>query len=180
METPSINRQQQSASNNDGERRKSPRTKKVRVDNTRENIPWKWSDDEDKLILEAVTNYMDTKDQLKISLEKVWGELAMRLGTTPSRVKARWRSRVHPEFDRTPMSAKDDLRLWDGHKKYGNKWKEISIHCFSGTRSADCLGKRWCMRDFQELIDTKFGRGTYERLVETLDSFHTMVNMYVS
>ena len=104
--------------------RRSPRARATIADAWK-NIPreWKWTDDEDRILSEAVAAYnMDERDQSKTSLNDLFAEVAHILGTDLQRVKSRWVNRLDPKINHGKMSRTDDLCLWEGHKRYGNQW----------------------------------------------------------
>ena len=116
----------------------------------------RWTDQEDSIIKNAVTN----------SLEKPftrWSYLAAQQlpGRVGKQVRDRWVNQLDPNINRLPFSREEDLRLWDGYKKFGKKWVEISMKLFQSTRPENQIKNRWYSASFKKFISIWFGPDAY-------------------
>ncbi|OEU20896.1 hypothetical protein FRACYDRAFT_180636 [Fragilariopsis cylindrus CCMP1102] len=115
-----------------------------------------WTDQEDSIVIDAVTNSSEQPFRL-------WHDLAQRLpGRVGPQIMVRWRNQLNPNINHLPFSREDDLLLWEGHKKLGNRWVEISEKCFNSTRSERHIQNRWNSVSFKKFISTK------DSLIETV------------
>ena len=115
-----------------------------------------WTDQEDSIVIDAVTNSSEQPFRL-------WHDLAQRLpGRVGPQIMVRWRNQLNPNINHLPFSREDDLLLWEGHKKLGNRWVEISEKCFNSTRSESHIQNRWNSVSFKKFISTK------DSLIETV------------
>ena len=68
-----------------------------------------------------------------------------------------------------PFGREDDLLLWEGYKKLGNKWVEISMKSFQSTRTVFQIEKRWYSMSFKEFISNEFGPDAYSECKSSLN-----------
>ena len=105
-----------------------------------------WTDQEDSIITDAVIN----------SLEKPftrWCDLSQKLPNRDGkRIRDRWVNQLDPNINRLLFSREEDLRLWDGYKKFGKKWVEISMKLFQSTRPENQIKNRWYSASFKKFI----------------------------
>ena len=117
----------------------------------------RWTDQEDSIITDAVIN----------SLEKPftrWCDLSQKLPNRDGkRIRDRWVNQLDPNINRLPFSREDDLLLWEGQKKFGTKWAEISRSksFFNYTRSPNQINTRWYSPPFKKFISNSFGPDAY-------------------
>jgi hypothetical protein len=64
---------------------------------------------------------------------------------------------LNPNINHLPFSREDDLLLWDGHKKLGKRWVEISTKYFNSSRSENHIKNRWYSASFKKFIANEFG-----------------------
>ena len=64
-------------------------------------------------------------------------------------------------INRLPFSREEDLRLWEGYKKFGKKWVEISMKSFQSTRPENQIKTRWYSAAFKKFISNSFGHDAY-------------------
>jgi len=87
------------------------------------------------------------------------------LGLDPGRVgkqiRDRWVNHLNPAINHLPFSREDDLMLWEGHKKLGKRWVEISTKYFNNTRSENHTKNRWYSASFKKFISNEFGPEAY-------------------
>jgi hypothetical protein len=50
-------------------------------------------------------------------------------------MRDRWVSNLNPKLNHHSFTDENDLSLWEGQQKLGNKWVEISLHYFHSTQS---------------------------------------------
>ena len=81
-----------------------------------------WTKHEDSIVIDAVTNSSEQPFTR-------WSDLAQQLpGRVGERIRDHWVNKLDPNINRLPFSCEEDLRLWDGYKKFGKKWVEININ----------------------------------------------------
>jgi len=68
---------------------------------------------------------------------------------------------LNPNINHLPFSRDDDLKLWEGHKKLGKRWVEISTKSFNSTRSENHIKNRWYSASFKKFIANEFGPDAY-------------------
>jgi hypothetical protein len=68
---------------------------------------------------------------------------------------------LNPNINHLPFSREDDLLLWEGHKKLGKRWVEISTKSFNSTRSENHIKNRWYSASFKKFISNEFGPDAY-------------------
>jgi hypothetical protein len=91
-----------------------------------------------------------------------WSELALRLpGRVGKQIRDRWINHLNPNINHNPFSAEEDLLLWEGHKKFGNKWVEISVKCFRSSRSENHIKNRFYSASFKKFVTSEFGEDAY-------------------
>ena len=91
-----------------------------------------------------------------------WSDLAQRLpGRVGKQIRDRWVNHLNPAINHLPFSREDDLLLWDGHKKLGKRWVEISTKYFNNTRSENHIKNRWYSASFKKFIGNEFGNEAY-------------------
>lgn len=91
-----------------------------------------------------------------------WSDLAQRLpGRVGKQIRDRWVNHLNPNINHLPFSREDDLLLWDGHKKLGKRWVEISTKFFNSTRSENHIKNRWYSASFKKFITNEFGADAY-------------------
>jgi len=114
-----------------------------------------WQDHEDAIVVEAVT----TSTEQPFTR---WSDLAQRLpGRVGKQIRDRWVNHLNPNINHMPFSRQDDLRLWEGHKKLGKRWVEISTKYFSSSRSENHIKNRWYSASFKKFIANEFGPDAY-------------------
>lgn len=114
-----------------------------------------WTDHEDAIVIEAVT----TSSEQPFTR---WSDLAQRLpGRVGKQIRDRWVNHLNPNINHLPFSREDDLLLWDGHKKLGKRWVEISTKFFHSSRSENHIKNRWYSASFKKFISNEFGPDAY-------------------
>jgi hypothetical protein len=114
-----------------------------------------WTDQEDAIVIEAVT----TSSEQPFTR---WSDLAQRLpGRVGKQIRDRWVNHLNPNINHLPFSREDDLLLWDGHKKLGKRWVEISTKFFNCARSENHIKNRWYSASFKKFISNEFGPDAY-------------------
>jgi len=114
-----------------------------------------WQDHEDAIVVEAVT----TSTEQPFTR---WSDLAQRLpGRVGKQIRDRWVNHLNPNINHLPFSREDDLLLWEGHKKLGKRWVEISTKYFNSTRSENHIKNRWYSASFKKFIANEFGPDAY-------------------
>jgi Myb-like DNA-binding domain len=114
-----------------------------------------WTDQEDAIVTEAVT----TSSEQPFTR---WSDLAQRLpGRVGKQIRDRWVNHLNPNINHLPFSREDDLLLWDGHKKLGKRWVEISTKSFNSSRSENHIKNRWYSASFKKFISNEFGQDAY-------------------
>lgn len=114
-----------------------------------------WQDHEDAIVVEAVGNSTEQPFTR-------WSDLAQRLpGRVGKQIRDRWVNHLNPAINHMPFSREDDLMLWDGHKKLGKRWVEISSQLFNGSRSENHIKNRWYSASFKKFIANEFGPDAY-------------------
>jgi hypothetical protein len=114
-----------------------------------------WTDQEDAIVIEAVT----TSSEQPFTR---WSDLAQRLpGRVGKQIRDRWVNHLNPNINHLPFSREDDLLLWDGHKKLGKRWVEISTKFFNCARSENHIKNRWYSASFKKFIANEFGPEAY-------------------
>ena len=53
------------------------------------------------------------------------------------------------------------MLLWNGHKKHGKRWVEISSKFFINSRSENHIKNRWYSASFKKFIANEFGPDAY-------------------
>jgi len=115
-----------------------------------------WTRQEDAIIMDAVKNSSEQPF-------KSWPNIAELLpGRSARQVRERWNRVLNPVLDHSPLSREDDLILWDGHGKLGNKWTEISAQFFNNARSENQLKSQWRSTPFKKFIAGAFGPNAWE------------------
>lgn len=114
-----------------------------------------WTDQEDAIVIEAVT----TSSEQPFTR---WSDLAQRLpGRVGKQIRDRWVNHLNPNINHLPFSREDDLLLWEGHKKLGKRWVEISTKFFNSSRSENHIKNRWYSASFKKFISNEFGPDAY-------------------
>jgi len=114
-----------------------------------------WTDHEDAIVIEAVT----TSSEQPFTR---WSDLAQRLpGRVGKQIRDRWVNHLNPNINHLPFSKEDDLLLWEGHKKLGKRWVEISTKYFNSSRSENHIKNRWYSASFKKFISNEFGPEAY-------------------
>jgi hypothetical protein len=114
-----------------------------------------WTDHEDAIVMEVVENSSEQPFTR-------WSDLAQRLpGRVGKQIRDRWVNHLNPAIDHMPFSRDDDLRLWEGHKKLGKRWVEISTKFFNNRRSENHIKNRWYSATFKKFISNEFGPDAY-------------------
>jgi hypothetical protein len=91
-----------------------------------------------------------------------WSDLAQRLpGRVGKQIRDRWVNHLNPHINHLPFSRDDDLLLWEGHKKLGKRWVEISTTYFNSCRSENHIKNRWYSASFKKFINNEFGPDAY-------------------
>jgi hypothetical protein len=114
-----------------------------------------WTDQEDSIVIDAVQNSSEQPFTR-------WSDLAQRLpGRVGKQIRDRWVNHLNPNINHLPFSREDDLLLWEGHKKLGKRWVEISTKSFNSTRSENHIKNRWYSASFKKFISNEFGPDAY-------------------
>lgn len=114
-----------------------------------------WTDHEDAIVIDAVQNSSEQPFTR-------WSDLAQRLpGRVGKQIRDRWVNHLNPDINHLPFSREDDLLLWDGHKKLGKRWVEISTKFFQSSRSENHIKNRWYSASFKKFIANEFGPDAY-------------------
>mmetsp|Transcript_1095 Transcript_1095/g.2805 ORF Transcript_1095/g.2805 Transcript_1095/m.2805 type:complete len:1092 (+) Transcript_1095:257-3532(+) len=114
-----------------------------------------WTDQEDSIVIDAVQNSSEQPFTR-------WSDLAQRLpGRVGKQIRDRWVNHLNPNINHLPFSREDDLLLWEGHKKLGKRWVEISTKSFNSTRSENHIKNRWYSASFKKFIANEFGPDAY-------------------
>lgn len=114
-----------------------------------------WQDHEDAIVVEAVTT---SKEQPFTR----WSDLAQRLpGRVGKQIRDRWVNHLNPNINHMPFTRDDDLLLWEGHKKLGKRWVEISSKYFNSSRSENHIKNRWYSASFKKFVANEFGPNAY-------------------
>eukprot|EP00535_Pseudo-nitzschia_heimii_P011787 CAMPEP_0197197888 /NCGR_PEP_ID=MMETSP1423-20130617/33089_1 /TAXON_ID=476441 /ORGANISM="Pseudo-nitzschia heimii, Strain UNC1101" /LENGTH=1090 /DNA_ID=CAMNT_0042651715 /DNA_START=72 /DNA_END=3344 /DNA_ORIENTATION=- len=114
-----------------------------------------WTDQEDSIVIDAVQNSSEQPFTR-------WSDLAQRLpGRVGKQIRDRWVNHLNPNINHLPFSREDDLLLWEGHKKLGKRWVEISSKSFNSTRSENHIKNRWYSASFKKFISNEFGPDAY-------------------
>uniref|UniRef100_A0A7S4AL55 Uncharacterized protein n=1 Tax=Pseudo-nitzschia australis TaxID=44445 RepID=A0A7S4AL55_9STRA len=114
-----------------------------------------WTDQEDSIVIDAVQNSSEQPFTR-------WSDLAQRLpGRVGKQIRDRWVNHLNPNINHLPFSRDDDLKLWEGHKKLGKRWVEISTKSFNSTRSENHIKNRWYSASFKKFIANEFGPDAY-------------------
>jgi hypothetical protein len=120
-----------------------------------------WTDHEDAIVVEAVSNSSEQPFTR-------WSDLAQRLpGRVGKQIRDRWVNHLNPAINHLPFSREDDLLLWEGHKKLGKRWVEISTKYFNSTRSENHIKNRWYSASFKKFITNEFGADAMGKKKET-------------
>lgn len=120
-----------------------------------------WTDQEDAIVMEAV----QTSSEQPFTR---WSDLAQRLpGRVGKQIRDRWVNHLNPNINHLPFSREDDLLLWEGHKKLGKRWVEISMKFFNSSRSENHIKNRWYSASFKKFITNEFGLEAYTGGKET-------------
>jgi hypothetical protein len=114
-----------------------------------------WREEEDAIVLRVIAQSAEpTFTQ--------WADLAPQLpGRSGKQIRDRWVNYLNPAINHLPFSREDDLRLWEGHKKLGKRWVEISVKVFNSTRSENHIKNRWYSAAFKKFIANEFGPDAY-------------------
>ena len=92
----------------------------------------KWTEEEDKLLIEAVKKYTTNN----------WPLIACSIsGRTGKQCRERWINQLNPDLKKNDWNAQEDLLLINLQKVYGNSWAKIS-KSLPG-RSANAIKNRW-------------------------------------
>jgi Myb-like DNA-binding domain len=114
-----------------------------------------WTDQEDAIVIEAVTSSAEQPFTR-------WSDLAQQLpGRVGKQIRDRWVNHLNPNINHLPFSREDDLNLWNGHKKLGKRWVEISTKYFDSNRSENHIKNRWYSASFKKFITNEFGPDAY-------------------
>lgn len=114
-----------------------------------------WTDHEDAIVIEAV----GTSSEQPFTR---WSDLAQRLpGRVGKQIRDRWVNHLNPNINHLPFAREDDLLLWEGHKKLGKRWVEISNKYFNCSRSENHIKNRWYSASFKKFITNEFGSDAY-------------------
>ena len=93
---------------------------------------WKWSTQEDNMLIAAVCRY-GTKSWVRIA--------KMVPGRTGKQCRERWIGQLSPQISKEGWSHEEDLTLLQSHQVHGNKWTIIA-RGLPG-RSAISVKNRW-------------------------------------
>lgn len=114
-----------------------------------------WTDHEDAIVMDVVTSSSEQPFNR-------WSDLAQRLpGRVGKQIRDRWVNHLNPNINHLPFSREDDLLLWEGHKKLGKRWVEISTKYFNSSRSENHIKNRWYSASFKKFITNEFGAEAY-------------------
>jgi hypothetical protein len=115
----------------------------------------KWREEEDAIVIRYIAQSAEpTFTQ--------WADLAPRLpGKSGKQIRDRWINYLNPAINHLPFSREDDLLLWEGHKKLGKRWVEISDKVFNSSRPENHIKNRWYSAAFKKFIADEFGPNAY-------------------
>jgi hypothetical protein len=114
-----------------------------------------WTDHEDAIVIDAV----GTSTEQPFTR---WSDLAQQLpGRVGKQIRDRWVNHLNPNINHLPFAREDDLLLWEGHKKLGKRWVEISTKYFNSSRSENHIKNRWYSASFKKFITNEFGSEAY-------------------
>ena len=80
-------------------------------------------------------------------------------------IRERWVNHLNPNINCLPFSRKDNLLLWESHKKFGNRWAEISKNSFNSSRINQHIQNCWNSASFKKFISNEFGPNAYSAVV---------------
>jgi len=143
--------------NVDGEQ-SSRRTKRACTESGEQSKRRVWTKQEDARII----NYVKNSSEIPF---RSWAKVAKRLKERDGpAVSARWKNHLDPILDHSPFSREDNLALWEGRKKLGNQWVEISAQYFRKKRSKSSLKNMWVSTAFKQFISSEFGPDAYDKV----------------
>lgn len=120
-----------------------------------------WQDHEDAIVVQAVSTSAEQPFTR-------WSDLAQKLpGRVGKQIRDRWVNHLNPNINHLPFTREDDLLLWDGHKKLGKRWVEISAKYFNSSRSENHIKNRWYSASFKKFIANEFGPDAYKAVAKT-------------
>lgn len=114
-----------------------------------------WREEEDAIVLRVIAQSAEPAFTQ-------WADLAPQLpGRSGKQIRDRWVNYLNPAINHLPFSREDDRHLWEGHKKLGKRWVEISVKVFNGTRSENHIKNRWYSAAFKRFVNNEFGPNAY-------------------
>lgn len=115
-----------------------------------------WSDEEDAILVEAVT----TSTEQPFTR---WSDLAHQLpGRVGKQIRDRWLNHLDPRIDRSPFTRDEDLKLYQAYKKHGKRWVEISTKFFDCKRSENHVKNRWYSAAFKKFVRQEIGEDPFD------------------
>lgn len=115
-----------------------------------------WSDEEDAILVEAVT----TSTEQPFTR---WSDLAHQLpGRVGKQIRDRWLNHLDPRIDRSPFTREEDLKLYQAYKKHGKRWVEISTKFFDCKRSENHVKNRWYSAAFKKFVRQEVGEDPFD------------------
>jgi hypothetical protein len=135
------------------EERRTSMAEKMKKKDKRGTVQVSWTKEEDRIIFNAVTTSL-------YQPFTCWDDLVDHQGILPDKmrkqIRDRWVNHLNPKLNHRPFTDEDDLILWKGQRKLGNKWVEISVNYFHSTRSDNHCRNRWYSPAFRKFINKTF------------------------
>ncbi|CAB9504145.1 Myb-related protein A [Seminavis robusta] len=114
-----------------------------------------WSDEEDRILIQAVT----TSPEQPFTR---WSDLANLLpGRIGKQIRDRWLNHLDPKIDRSPFTKDEDYKLYMAFKKHGKRWVEISTKYFDSKRSENHIKNRWYSAAFKKFVKAEWGEDPF-------------------
>ena len=127
-----------------------------------------WSEDEDRNLLQFITQYTETGDINTIN----WADIAAKIeGRNAKQCRERWFLNLDPSINRGPWTPEEDDRLLKLAAQCGGRWSFISKNMAGRTENSvktryhslqrqEARGREWSQQEDRVLIESilTFGR----------------------